>query len=72
MVKPSCAALSRSISITDCGASYFMSLSMNMNMPLLATVARKACDTSLSRSAGSVDSIANCTGSPRAPGREGC
>jgi len=29
-------------------------------------------DSYLKRSAGSVDSIANCTGSPRAPGNEGC
>ena len=71
MVRPSCAALSRSISMTDCGKSYLRSVSKNMNMPLLSASSRNARDTSFKRSAGSVVLMANCTGKPKAPGSEG-
>jgi hypothetical protein len=71
MVRPSCEALSRSITTSVCGLSILRSVSTNMNMPLDRALSINVWDTSLSLSKGSVVPITNCTGRPLAPGRDG-
>ena len=71
IVRPSCEALSRSITTVACGRSIFRSVSRKMKRPLASASCRNSCATSFSGSNGSVVLITNWIGRPLEPGSGG-